>query len=210
MLARLRQWFSRLFGRPADATAPPLAAAAADATDVRFAEIEPERPPDDAFAEIQPADAQIVELPPSNAGEWLFAVPRHRGAISDFCALIEVRLGSDADLDALRAFQVAFDELLTNVVSYADGGGDEPIGVLMRQAHGTLDSEIRYRAAAYDPTAREAVNTDLGIAERDIGGLGVHLVKEMMDRFEHSYVDGYNVLLLSKKLVVAPAGDAPP
>ena len=192
MLDRLRQWFSRWFGRGADepAPAPPVVSATGDATDVRFSEIEPERPPEDAFAEIQPADAQIVELPPSSNGEWLFAVPRHRGAISDFCALIELRLGSDADLDALRAFQVAFDELLTNVVSYADGGGGEPIGVLMRQADGALASEIRYRAAAYDRTARAAPDTELGIAERDMGDLSVHLVKEMIDRFEHRYVDG--------------------
>jgi serine/threonine-protein kinase RsbW len=210
MLDRLRQWFSRWFGRSADSSAVAAVPVSSDATDVRFAEIEAERPPDDAFAEIQPADAQIVELPPSSSGEWLFAVPRHRGAISDFCALIEERLGSDADLDALRAFQVAFDELLTNVVSYADGGGGEPIGVLMRQGGGALVSEIRYRAAAYDPTAREAPDTDLGIAERDIGGLGVHLVKEMMDRFEHSYVDGYNVLLLSKTIVVTSAGESSP
>ena len=167
---RVREWLAGVFGRGAPAPAP------AD----------------------EPRATGIVELP-GEGGTLYFAIPRDRPAVSAFCALFEARLGGQVGIDALRAFQVAFDELLTNVVSYAEGGSDEPIGVALDARDGTTTATIRYRAAAYDPTARAAPDTTLDIADRAIGGLGVHLVQTMMDEFTHAYVDGYNVLTLRKR-----------
>ena len=113
--------------------------------------------------------------------------------------LFNIIMLGESVLAGTIAFQVAFDELLTNVVSYAEGGSDEPIGVALDARDGTATATIRYRAAAYDPTARAAPDTTLDIAERAIGGLGVHLVQTMMDEFTHAYVDGYNVLTLRKR-----------
>jgi serine/threonine-protein kinase RsbW len=151
----------------------------------------------------------VVELP-SDGSQWLFAIARTRPAVSDFCALIEQRLGDDpALLEALHAFQVAFDELLTNVVDYAQGAADEPMGVAFSRDRDRVDATIRYRAVAYDPTAREAPDTESGIAQRAIGGLGIHLVKSLMDEFRHHYVDGYNVLTLSKRIGANPPTPQP-
>jgi anti-sigma regulatory factor (Ser/Thr protein kinase) len=167
---RVREWLAGLFGEAAT-PAPPAG---------------------------ERRSAGIVELP-GEGGAMYFAIPRDRAAVSAFCALIETRLGDRTGLDALRAFQIAFDELLTNVVSYADGGSDEPIGVALDAGGGTTTATIRYRATAYDPTARASPDTTLAIADRGIGGLGVHLVQTMMDEFTHAYVDGYNVLTLRKR-----------
>jgi anti-sigma regulatory factor (Ser/Thr protein kinase) len=169
LVERIRSWFSR---RSESAPAP---------------RAEPPAPPD------------VVELE-GDERTMLFALARTRPAVSSFCSVFEHRVvASGVGEDALRAFQVAFDELLTNVVSYAEGGGDEPMGVAVERGDGYLLARIRYRAAAYDPTVRDKPDTDSGVADRAIGGLGVYLVQTMMDEFTHAYEDGYNVLTLRKR-----------
>lgn len=156
---------------------------------------------DGAAARGAPAAARprVAVAFDSTAHTWLFRIARERGAISEFCAALERRLPSDyASADALRAFQVAFDELLTNVVMHADGPQDAPIEVLLKRDPVEVTALLRYRASAYDPTTRPAPDVEASIAERDIGGLGVHLVRELMTRFEHRYVDGWNELTLAR------------
>lgn len=128
-----------------------------------------------------------------------YELARDRGAIAEFCAALDDHLAPAwPSVDAVRALQVALDELLTNVVDYARGGDAGAIGVALAAEPAAITVEIRYRADAYDPTAREAPDTTGSIAEREIGGLGVHLVKHLTDRFTHRYEDGQNVLTLVK------------
>ncbi len=138
----------------------------------------------------------------STAHTWLFRIPRERTAISEFCATLERRLPKAyCGADTLHAFQVAFDELLTNVVMHADGPADEPIEVLLKRDEGEVTALLRYRASAYDPTSRDAPDIGAPLAERPVGGLGVHLVRNLVQRFEHRYVDGWNELTLARTRV---------
>jgi anti-sigma regulatory factor (Ser/Thr protein kinase) len=52
----------------------------------------------------------------------------------------------------------------------------------------------------FDPTLKEEVDTTLSAEERPIGGLGIHLVRKLMDDISYQYVDNKNVLTLKKKL----------
>ena len=136
----------------------------------------------------------------SAAHTWLFRVPRSRAAITDFCAMIEKRLPPGyASLDALRAFQVAFDELLTNVVAHTTEFPDEPIEVLLRREPDRILGIIRYRGVPFDPTRMPEPDTGAALQDRPIGGLGVHLVRTMMDEFRHAYIAGFNELTLHRK-----------
>lgn len=152
----------------------------------------------------RPADApsrasRVAVAFDSTAHTWLFRVARERAAISEFCGALEKRLPRDyAGPDALHAFQVAFDELLTNVVMHADGPAQEPIEVLLKRDATRVTALLRYRASPYDPTARAAPDVDAGLAEREVGGLGVHLVRTLMERFEHRHVDGWNEITLAR------------
>jgi anti-sigma regulatory factor (Ser/Thr protein kinase) len=151
--------------------------------------------PDAARAQPQ-ADDGVVALP-GQGDQWLYAVARRRASVTALCARIEQQWSGD--LDSLRAFQVAFDELLTNVIDYAEGGSEEAIAVDLRRDADSWLATIRYRASAYDPTARAAPDTTLSVEDRAIGGLGVHLVRTLMDEFSHRYDHGHNVLSLRKR-----------
>ena len=52
----------------------------------------------------------------------------------------------------------------------------------------------------FDPTTKKEVDTTLSAEERSIGGLGIHLVRQIMDSINYERVDGMNVLTLRKKL----------
>jgi anti-sigma regulatory factor (Ser/Thr protein kinase) len=135
----------------------------------------------------------------SGAHTWLFRIARDRAAISEFCACLDRRLPGDyASADALRAFQVSFDELLTNVVMHADGPSAEPIDVLLRRDADAVIAVLRYRSSPYDPTARGEPDTDTALTEREVGGLGVHLVRRLMKRFEYRYDNGCNEVTLTR------------
>jgi anti-sigma regulatory factor (Ser/Thr protein kinase) len=148
----------------------------------------------------QPAQAPRVAVAfDSTAHTWLFRISREREAISEFCAALEKRLPADyASADALRAYQVAFDELLTNVVMHADGPREAPVEILLKRDAHEITALLRYRASPYDPTARAAPDVDAPLAQREVGGLGVHLVRTLMARFEHRYADGCNELILAR------------
>lgn len=100
-----------------------------------------------------------------------------------------------------RSFNIALDDLINNVVSYAyDDDATHAIGVSLRLDPHALECAIADDGRAYDPFAAEAPDVDLDLDERDIGGLGVHLVRSLMDEVSYERRDGKNVVTLRKRL----------
>jgi len=52
----------------------------------------------------------------------------------------------------------------------------------------------------YDPTKKEDPDVTLSIEEREIGGLGIFMVKKSMDEMAYEYRDGCNILTITKYL----------
>ena len=113
----------------------------------------------------------------------------------------------DAELEALDCpmkaqmqIDVAVDELFSNIANYAYPGktgtaliqfGFDPAD---RMASITfIDSGI-----PYDPLKKPDPDITLSASEREIGGLGIFLVKETMDDMSYEYKDGKNQLTLVK------------
>ena len=102
---------------------------------------------------------------------------------------------------------LALDELLTNTIDYGyDDDNEHRIDLLLRLESDTLTVEIADDGSAFDPL--QAAEPDMGasIEDRARGGLGIYLVRKMMDSVAYRRQDGRNVVTLTKR--VAP-GDAP-
>lgn len=116
--------------------------------------------------------------------------------IDDFCAGEAV---SAADVSALH---LAVEETVTNVITH--GYQDDALRSFTLQLEAVSTDRIRAvvtdDAPAYDPLARPEVDTALPLEARPVGGLGVHLVKKLMDVCTYEHREGKNVFSIERKL----------
>lgn len=128
----------------------------------------------------------------------LAEISRLAEGIEMFCAPLE------PGPKDLMAVQLAVEEAVTNVINhgYADGQ-PHTFTVELALEERRLTTVITDDAPAYDPLARPEVDTSRPLEEREIGGLGVHLLKKLMDSARYERRDGRNVLTLVRTF--APA-----
>lgn len=120
-------------------------------------------------------------------------IPRVADAVEAFCGPLEP---GPRDLHAL---QLALEEAVTNVISHGYGGRPGHAFTLeLRREGRRVTAVLTDDAPAYDPLARAEVDVHAPLAERGIGGLGVHLVKKLMDSAAYERRDGRNVLTLAR------------
>jgi anti-sigma regulatory factor (Ser/Thr protein kinase) len=103
---------------------------------------------------------------------------------------------------AAHTFGLAFDEVLTNIVSYAHPvPGRHEIEVSVLLDDGEVTAEVVDDGKPFDPLheARDP-DTTLSVEDRPIGGLGVFLVKRLMDRVEYRRADDKNHLTFAKRV----------
>lgn len=113
--------------------------------------------------------------------------------------------------DEKRYIEVSAEELFTNIASYAyeQVGGMVRISASLIKTGNDPAVTIRFfdRGRPYNPFSRKDPNLELPLSERPIGGLGVYMVKQFMDRVNYSYESGYNVTTMIKK--VGRGGNGP-
>ena len=98
-----------------------------------------------------------------------------------------------------RSIKLVFDELLSNTISYAyPGGGDHSIDVKVELVADRLEITLSDDGIPFDPLTQSAPDTDLAIEDRDIGGLGIHLVLNVMDETRYTRRTDLNEITLVK------------
>lgn len=101
---------------------------------------------------------------------------------------------------ARQATDLALEEHLTNVLSYGFAPGVAPwIAVRLRVKNDALHVEIADTGKPHDPLATPLVDTSVPLAEKPIGGLGVHLMRQFMDTLDYAREGGMNVLRMTKR-----------
>lgn len=135
-------------------------------------------------------------------GAHTFTISTNRAAVSAFADTFADWAGTHAIPESsVRAFQVVFDELLTNAIDYALHDRPDPLlQVLLQPTGSMLEAWIVDNGPAFDPLQDAALpDLDLSVEERPIGGLGIHLVKSLMDGAEYRRDHDRNVLHLRKR-----------
>ncbi|HKV66303.1 MAG TPA: ATP-binding protein [Rhodanobacteraceae bacterium] len=106
---------------------------------------------------------------------------------------------ADVDADTRFAVRLAVEESFTNIMQYGYGPGGGPVTIAVQFDERRIIIVIRDRGPPFDPTDVPAPVLDTDWQHREAGGLGVHLVRHMMD--DVAYVRdlaGENVLTLIK------------
>ena len=104
--------------------------------------------------------------------------------------------------DTLRQqMAIAFDEVVANIVTYGyDDDGEHHIAVRVDLDGGVLVVTVEDDGKPFDPLAEDDPDVTLGLDEREIGGLGIFLVKELMDEVTWERRADRNVLVLRKQV----------
>ncbi|MBQ3014411.1 MAG: ATP-binding protein [Clostridia bacterium] len=108
----------------------------------------------------------------------------------------------DCPIKAQMQIDIAIDELFGNIAHYAytpEVGNatvrvevsDEPLAVIIT----FIDNGI-----PYDPLAKDDPDITLSAEKREIGGLGIYMVKKSMDEITYEYKDGQNILTIKKNI----------
>lgn len=100
------------------------------------------------------------------------------------------------------AIDVAVDELFSNIAHYAYNPETGYATVRVDVKNDPLAVEITFvdNGVPYDPLAKADPDTTLSLEERQIGGLGIFIVKKTMDAVNYEYKDGKNILTIKKKI----------
>jgi len=130
-------------------------------------------------------------------------VPATLDQLDTVHAFIALELdAADCPMKARIQIEIAVEEIYVNIARYAyhpeigeatircEVGGD-PLRVTIQFLDG---------GNPFDPLKKKDVDTTLSAEERDIGGLGILMVKKSMDAMEYAYQDGKNVLTIKKKI----------
>ncbi|OHX64009.1 ATP-binding SpoIIE family protein phosphatase [Flammeovirga pacifica] len=96
---------------------------------------------------------------------------------------------------------IVLDELISNQINYAFEGIDSPlIDLLLEIKDQTFIIKIEDNGIAFDPFSLVPPNINLPIEERETGGLGIHIVKQIMDDFSYQRDGDKNISILNKIL----------
>ena len=131
---------------------------------------------------------------------------RARNDLSELERLNDVltQFWSENALPPVQANDVmlALEEVFANIVlhGYLDSNAHE---ILVRVAvdKGSVALVVEDDGVAFNPLDLPPVNTSLGIEDRPVGGLGIHLVRSVMDEISYARVDGRNRLEMRKRLL---------
>jgi serine/threonine-protein kinase RsbW len=102
---------------------------------------------------------------------------------------------------ALYSVNLALDELVTNVVLY---GFDDPAGrkvkISLTTKPGLLEAAVEDDGKFFNPLDATPPDLNATLAQRDLGGLGIHLVRSLMDHVSYVHENGKNVLTIQKRI----------
>ena len=108
----------------------------------------------------------------------------------------------DCPMKAQMQIDIAIDELFGNIAHYAYNPevGDATVRVEVTEDPLAVIITFIDKGVPYDPLAKADPNITLSAEEREIGGLGIFMVKKTMDDITYEYKDGQNILKIKKNL----------
>ena len=108
----------------------------------------------------------------------------------------------DCPMKAQMQIDIAIDELFGNIAHYAyhPDVGNATVRVEVTEEPLAVSVTFIDKGMPYDPLRAVEPDITLSAEERNLGGLGIYMVKKSMDEITYEYKDGKNILSIKKKL----------
>ena len=118
-------------------------------------------------------------------------------------AFVDAELAAlDCPVDTRRQVDVVIDEVFANIARYAYEGaaGSVMLRFEAEQTPRAVTLTFFDGGVPFNPLERDDPDTTLSAEEREIGGLGIFMVKKNMDEVSYVRQDGQNILTMKKNL----------
>ena len=130
-----------------------------------------------------------------------FAIPAELGQIPRVSDEIEQCMkthgwGDDPILDV----QLAVEEAVTNTILHGYDGTSGTIAIRIETSPHHISVEIADDAPAFNPLSVPEPDTSADLDDREIGGLSIFLIRQVMDEVSYRYENNKNILVLEKKI----------
>jgi anti-sigma regulatory factor (Ser/Thr protein kinase) len=103
--------------------------------------------------------------------------------------------------EAMYLASLAIEEVVTNCIKYGyDDAKDHTVDVTFSVADGALTIEVVDDGNPFNPLEAPRPDLSLAMEDRPIGGLGLHLLRELADQVSYERRDGTNRLSLTKRM----------
>ena len=129
--------------------------------------------------------------------------PARTDALADVLGFVEEMLESfDCPMKTHIALTVAIEEVFVNVARYAygDGEGDVTLDIGYDEGSRSITFCMTDSGVPFDPLQKPDPDITLSAAERELGGLGIFIVRKTMDTVTYAYENGRNKLTMSKTM----------
>lgn len=124
-------------------------------------------------------------------------------ALNDVLAFAEEELEkAECPMKAVMPITVALEEVFVNVAHYAypDSSGDVSFSIDFDSESRQMTFILSDSGIPFDPLAKPDPDITLSAEERQIGGLGIFMMKMTMDDVSYVYKDGQNILTMKKTI----------
>lgn len=106
----------------------------------------------------------------------------------------------DCSMRAQLELDIAVEELFVNIAHYAYRPAEGPVTIQVAFHEDMVSVIFIDGGIPYNPWERQDPDVTLSAEEREIGGLGIYMVKQSMNHVDYTYADGKNILTIQKQL----------
>jgi serine/threonine-protein kinase RsbW len=119
--------------------------------------------------------------------------------VNQFVEEIGAELGLDMELQ--MNLNLVMEEMVSNVIFYAyPEGKHEEIELVAESDGKELTFVLSDKGKEFDPTMKEDADPNINPMDRDIGGMGIYIVKNIMNKVTYQRLEGKNLLTMKKNI----------
>lgn len=127
--------------------------------------------------------------------------PATDDSLADAIAFVEEQLEAlDCPMKLVMQITVCVEEMFVNVAHYAYGTGTGDCEMILDDEDGMFSITMIDSGMLFDPLAKDDPDITLSAEERNIGGLGIYMVKKSMNEVFYERKDGKNIFVMKKKI----------
>ena len=106
----------------------------------------------------------------------------------------------ECPMKILNQINIAVEEMFVNIAHYAYGENEGTASLNINESDGVVEITLIDSGTPYNPLEKPDPDVTLSAEEREIGGLGIYMVKKMMDSVSYEFRDGCNIFTMRKKV----------